>query len=736
VARSERRALASPRAGPPAKFRVPDRPASVSRRHLIERIVGSRRRVISVIAFAGAGKTTFLAEWARTDERVVAWVGLDPSDEDPTALARSIARALAEAGVADPRLADDVDDATSLLELVATLLEPQRPFLVMVDDVHHISSQAALAILDGLTDHLPAGCALVLAGRTEPNFVATRRVEAQTYEVGSTELALDEDETMQLFAGVGVELSPADADRITARTEGWAAGVYLCALVVQQDPDALTGPTPLAGSSRYVADYLLPRSFEQTSAELQEFLLIAATLDEMSAGLCDHVRGADDSQEMLYQLERENLFVVPLDDRREWYRFHSLFREFLLAEMRRRQPTEALRDAQRQAAAWCRENGLDDQAVEYLLRAGDVEPLGPALMRAMRPAFLDGRVATIHRWLETAGDDVVDSLPPLACLSGWVSALSGSAADAERWAATAAKLDHRGAADDGWASFESSRTALRALMCADGVDAMVQDAQVVFALEPSWSPWRNTVLWLLGQARELAGDRVGAMASYEDALRLDDASAQPPLLIVPVNMALLAMDDGDWTRARTCVQRATAVAAARRQARYVPLNLFHTAAARLALHDGRSDELDHHLGLAMRSRRVGTSAVPYAAVRARLTLAEAHLATDGREVATELLAEIDGVLERRPDLGTLVPAVSRVRDSLASAPRTVVSLTPAERRILPYLPTHLTFAEIGNELYVSRHTVHTHAGSIYRKLNVSSRSAAVTRAVELGLIGP
>ena len=608
-----------------------------------------------------------------------------------------------------------------------------RSFVLMIDDVHHVVGAAGLELLDGLVDHVPTGSVMVLGGRVEPSFVAQRRVRSEVHEVGARELALAPRDAVHMFAAAGVTISASQAAEVVERTEGWAAGVYLSALLARDDPDSWSA-VPLSGSSRYVTDYLLQQAFAALDEDVQEFLLGAAVLEQMSGELCDHVLGATSSQRMLQDLEHQNLFVVPLDDTRDWFRFHALYREFLLGELRRRRPAEERIALERRAVDWCRTHGRTEQAIELLLRAQDVDALGPLLMSAMRGAYLDGRSGTVDRWLATAGPVVIERFPPLAVLAGWFTAATGRPADAERWAAMSEGLTFDGVVDDGWASYESSTASFRALICADGPEAMCRDAELSVRLEPQWSPWRNCVLWLLGEARELLGDRAGAIEAYDEAMRLEAAGTHRPILVVTVSRALVAMDSGDWATAEVNLRSAARIGEVMSLTTYAPLALAHAAAARFAQHHDDQRAVDEHVPKAMAARGLLTHVAPFMSVRLRLVLADVHARRGDRSTAAMLLDEADRIVAVRPRIGVRVDELAALRLQQTSGLAGNVALTAAERRIVPFLPTHLTFAEIGEQLYISRHTVHTHVGSIYRKLAVTSRSAAVQRAEEMGFL--
>lgn len=724
-----------------ARHRVPvRRVASVSRAGLIERLTLSERPLVVITAPAGYGKTTLLVELAVGDPRSVVWLSLDHADDDPVQLALDLAAALAAGGLAEETLADEIrgpvhgSAASALVLLGQALLCAAAPFVLILDDVHLVSDPDGRRLLDGLVDHLPAGSQLVLGGRAELPFVSRRRVSAEVIEFTTADLVLTADGVRSVFESEGVSITPEQACEVVERTEGWAAGVYLSVLVSgRAGGDTVNGTRVVTGSSPQLADYLFHHVLDGVDAEVQEFLLDVALLDDMHPALCDDITSRDDSVELLRNLEASNLFASAMGEERDWYRLHSLFREFLLCERSRRRRSTQTAEALGRAATWCEANGQTDQAVEYLLRAQDIERLGPMLTSVMQPAYDEGRSVTVDRWLREAGEAVIDQHPPLAVLAGWMAALNGPPAAAMELASRVNRLEFDGGTEDGWLSFDAARSAFRALICADGVAVMNEDAEHAVEGAPPWSPWRSTALWLLGLARELAGVRGEASRLYDDAIAADLDAGRAPLLAPVVYGTLVAIDEGEWEiaaeRVEIAVQRAEVIL----PADYLAGGMAHAAAARVAMHRHEHRGAAEHLDVAMASRRLGTYAVPHAAIRIRTDMATVFAALGDQDSAVSLLGETDSIVAKRPDLGSLHDEIARVRRLLTPDLAGTTALTPGELRVLALLPTHLNFAEIGKQLFISRHTVHTHARSIYRKFGVTSRGDAVGRATDLGL---
>jgi LuxR family maltose regulon positive regulatory protein len=347
-------------------------------------------------------------------------------------------------------------------------------------------------------------------------------------------------------------------------------------------------------------------------------------------------------------------------------------------------------------------------------------------------------MSTAQRWLTALGDPVVEGYPPLAVLAGWIAALTGDVAGTQRWTHFIDSASFSLVPGDGSASFDSARAMLRAAVCADGVEQMVTDATLAADQEPRWSPWRDTALCVLGQAMLLSGDIDRATTLFAETTTVGaELGNADNMVISEADLAVLAMDAGDWDDAGAHVSAAlTALDEA--HMRDYPISLLaFAAAARLAWRNGDHEESARHLSHAMRIRMSCTSTLPWLSVRSRLQLAKVHWTMGETNTARQLLVEIVEIMEERPDLGVLADEVSDFRAIFTSSAGATGGspLSPAELRVLPYLQTHLTFPEIGERLFVSRNTIKSEVTSIYRKLGASSRSEAVQQATAIGLLG-
>ena len=606
----------------------------------------------------------------------------------------------------------------------------------MLDDLHELQSPACHDVLEVVISGIPRDSQVVAASRSEQPHLPRLRASGDALEFLASDLALDAAGAEQIFSQAHVSLTGELAAAVTERTEGWPVGLYLAALIAR---DSTGEAVTISGDDRYVADYLYRESLMRLPESTQRFLRRTAVLDQLCAPLCDAVLGESGAQEQLRSLEASSLFLIPLDRRREWYRYHALFREFLLGELRRVEP-DIITKLHLRAADWYESNGSPAMALEHLLNTTERDRCVQLVTALVLPTYQAGQMSTVQRWLAALGDAAIEGYPPLAVLAGWIAALTGQTAEAQRWAAILDAASFDLVPLDGTASFDSARAMLRTIMCPAGPEQAMTDANLAVAQEPPWSLWRDQALCLCAEAHLLTGDVDRAAALFAEASTLAAKNSNADALVLSESeLALLAMDRGRWAEAAEHLELALAAIDEHRMHDYATCVLAFAGAARLAVHRGDRNEADRQLTQAMRARPSCTFVLPYLAVRLRLQLAKVSWALGDQTTARHLLREIDDILLHRPALGALVDEVSEFRRILTSSAQVGATgaspLTPAELRLLPYLQTHLTIREIAERLFVSRNTVNSEVSSIYRKLGVSSRNDAVQQATTIGLLG-
>ena len=721
------------------------RPGTVRRLSLLDRLAdGDPRRIISVVAPPGYGKTTLLSQWARQGGPAFAWVSVDERDNDPKVLLTYVAEALDAIEPVGGRVFDVLASAGSSVpgsvvpRLGSALASMTVPVVLVLDDVHLLRDQECRAALSVLADHVPEGARLVLAGRTEPPLrVARLRAEGRILEIGPADLSLTCVEAATLLRDAGLALDADEVAELHRRTEGWPTGLYLAALYLREGGSLGTAPGSFGGDDRLVSEYIESEFLARISQRHRVFLTRTAVLGNMSGSLCEAVLEQPGSAATLAELARSNLLLVPLDRRGRWYRYHHLFRDMLLAELERREPGQ-LPVLRRRAASWCQRNDLAEEALEYSIAAGDVEAVADLVEKLAVPARRQGRIATLRRWFGWLDDrQGIERHAMVTVLAALIYAWMGWPAEAERWADVVDGWQDRDRAHDpavaGWAAL------LRAFMCRRGVAQMRADADEAARRFAAQGIVTAGPALLHGVAGILSGDLDEGDAFLEDAVSTgENTGAHEVLAAALAERSLLAMARGQWRRAQALAgQASTVLGQAGIEASYVT-PLVCAAQARSALHRGDIPAARHQLVSAQRLRSLQTYAIPHVALQTRIELARAHLALADPAGAATLMREIDELLRRRPGLGTLTGDAAALRAQLSKerGPRTPAAsaLTAAELRVLPMLATHLSFPEIGAEMFLSPHTVKSQAMSIYRKLGASSRNQAVTRSRELGLL--
>jgi LuxR family maltose regulon positive regulatory protein len=420
------------------KLHVPQpRPGFLPRPRLTERLAGGMAgELVLVCAPAGFGKTSLLADWAREGQPRVAWLALDEADNDPARFWRYVAAALdpACAGIAGQVAALFGGPQPPLEAVVGALIntvagQPDQVVLVL-DDYHLIQAAAVHDSLTLLLERLPVQLRLVLAGRADPPLrLARLRARGQLVELRERELRFTPQEAAALLGeAVGLDLPAAAVAALAARTEGWVAGLQLAALSLQGRSDPAAFVASFGGSHRYVLDYLTEEVLARQPEQLVAFLLATSVLERLCGPLCQAVTGRADSQQLLEQIERANLFLQPLDEVRGWWRYHQLFADLLQARLAQQQP-QRVPGLHRAAAAWHEAHGLVDDAIRHTLAAGEVEWAARLIEQHFDALLGRSERATLRRWLHALPAELVRSRPRL-CLAQTVTAITAVQLDA------------------------------------------------------------------------------------------------------------------------------------------------------------------------------------------------------------------------------------------------------------------------------------------------------------------
>jgi LuxR family maltose regulon positive regulatory protein len=720
------------------------RPGIVERADLLRTLESSRNvRVVVVVAPAGYGKSTLLAQWAARDPRHSAWLTLDTGDNDPVLLLSHVLEALAGAsalGTVKGSGGREPLEARLLGRILAELGGPAGPWVIVLDDVHALEEAAALHALAALVDRLPEGTQIALGTRSLPARqlpIGRWRAAADLLEIGVDRLAMGDDESRALFAALDIPLEAERAREIRSRTHGWAAATYLVGLSVKDHGWQLLDAAG-SGQTPYVADYLKDHVLGPLTIDDRTLLMQSSILERLSGPLCDAVVERSGSAVRLKELARATLFLVPLDAEQRWFRCHPLLRDHLQRDLELSSPA-LVQALHRRASAWFMDVGAVEPAMEHAFAGRHFEQAATLAATVARELFERGEIATVRRWFARFETEAIEQRSFVAPIAAWLAGLDGSPDECERWVAAAEKGDGAGATKDGTASLESARAMARAMVCRDGPARMLADASSSLEAEPTWSPWRLTALLEVGYAQLMLGQEEEAQRCFSRIVRDGESTSTAAYRVALSERALAEMRGDRWDEAASLVRsfrRSSRSAGADNQLASL---LGLVADIRILIHRGATDRARAELHQAQPIRRLVSRAIPWFGVRCLTELARAHLLVGDSAGARASITQAEEILADRPQLGALGDEVAGLRERSRHLPAVsgrATGMTEAELRLLPFLQSYLTFPEIGERLGVSRNTVKTHAASIYAKLGASSRSEAVEAAQSYGLLVP
>jgi LuxR family transcriptional regulator, maltose regulon positive regulatory protein len=716
--------------GPPS-----NRPELVRRAALLERLASTEWRVCVAVSPAGGGKSSLLSQWIHHDPRSAAWLSLRRRHNSVVALVSDLTAALHAAGVpgaleAAATAARATDPLRGVARLCRLLEASGQGWQLVLDDVHILDDAHALDAVVTLVDHLPSGSQLGLATRTAARLPLGRWATTnQLLELGLADLSLRRDEVSKLLGDLDLPDGPAEVDRILTATEGWPAGVYLSALSLRGGHE----PSPAQPiDSRSVRSFLRTEVLSGMEPEALDLLIRTSIADAVSGPLADALTGRHDSATVLNRLATTNLMVIPIEGDPPWYRYHSLLRELLLREVSEKEPGAA--ELHLRAAAWYERAGAPVEAVEHALAGGDAEGAARLVLAIGLGKYRSGQTPQLLRWLNQLDAKTLARQPQLAMMATLLVAVEGDALEAIRWSVPALRQGrHALPADENG----PDRALVRAVLCADGPAQMLADAEEsLIAHDDAW-PWRPMALVVAGAAAAMLDDEALALDRYLAVEHSSEVRLALARLIARAERALAAMGGRRWDEVEAILALDRRVVLDDPDLGRLAGVLWLVADARLAIHRGDLGSARERLLRAQAGRVMLSWALPWYAVRALTEMARAQLLVGDGRGARASLAQARETLVARPRLGRLAEAVSQVMsqaDRALDAHGEASSLTRAELRLLPLLQSYLSFKELGERLGISGNTVKSEAMSVYAKLDASSRSEAVERAIELGLL--
>ena len=706
-----------------------------------------------VVAPAGWGKSTLVADWLMHDQVAAGWVSLDGGDDDPKRFWRYLLLAAGRAapgagGAALRRL--DAAGSDVLRDVLPTFVNEMTssdaPLVLVLDDYHLVTSAQVHESVSTLLDRCPPQLHLVLITRADPPLPLSRlRVRGELAELRAEHLKFSLDEAREFFGGrLGTQLSEQDVNRLVARTEGWAAGLQLAALRLKDRADPSSFIERFTGADWHIVNYLGEEVLTSQPHRVRDFLLLTSVLNRLCAPLCNALTGGDDAAELISEVNRANLFLIPLDDERRWFRYHHLFGGLLRHELTRTAPDKPAALHQR-AARWYADNGDAAEAIGHAIAAADLALSGQLVAAHWRQHFNAGQLETVRMWLDSLPAGLVAADASLTAARVWVALDTG-------------RLEEVGAALD---AAETSGPpdihlmVLRALHMYKTGD-VGGAARRLQEISPSADdPFIATVHRLVqGISSMWLGDADRARDLLAEAARRAESDGNRLAYIYAEGcLALLAVNHGDLALAGSLVLDAeSAVGQTLSDSHFVAM--FPALAwARLAAQRGDWARAERAAAAAVELGRRGAGRVELAAA---LLTASAVFRTSPSAVAPRdpgvmpvvchedgsdpgaLVGEARGIVRQCPDPGPVVATwLAEEQRAEAAGHRQeglVEPLTDRELTILRLLPAPTPQRELASALFVTPNTLKTHLRAIYRKLGAESRGEAVIRARERGLI--
>ena len=716
------------------------------RARLVALLTGATEAKLALVqAPVGSGKTTLLAEWHAAAHATCpfAWLSLDRGDNDPVRFLEGVIAALRTVvpGAGEQALVDLAGPASLtdvvLPSLVNDLAAQSRKLVLVLDDYHVIGDPRVHEAVTFVLDHQPATLTLALATRAEPPLPLGRlRVRRELVDVHAEQLRFSDDEaTTLLNHTLGFALEAGDVARLQDRTEGWAAGLQLAALSLSGREDRSGFISTFAGDDRPIVDYLGFEVLDGLPPDTREFLLQTSILERLSGPLCDHVSGRDDSAVKLDELERAGLLLLPLDTRREWYRYHHLFAGLLRHELARTSP-ELVAALHRRASAWYRDAGSVGEAVDHAIAGRDVVAASELITRHWYAELQRGRIETVAGWLDSLGDELVRGQASLCLTKAWIAVNTGRLDEVAGWIRAA---ERAGADEPVLESGVASLQEIHRYMDGD-VERAVEAGRR--SVQTGETPWRPVGCPVLGIALFWSGAYTEATAELETATDTARAGGNH-LAVIHASGALAAMhaEHGDLEEADAVAQVALRLAHERGLYEHWATTLARVVHGRELERRGliadAADEIDR--GVELSTRGVATLEIAYA----RLAQADARQLHGDPGGAADAARRARMLIERCAAPGLLSDMLARTERRLHLASRRVLvgdgapvadELTDRELSVLRLMPTELSQREIGDALFISLNTVKSHARSIYRKLNVDARDEAVEQARAFGLL--
>jgi LuxR family transcriptional regulator, maltose regulon positive regulatory protein len=728
-------------------------PGGVVRQRLLDRLAASpATKLVLVVAPAGWGKTSLLRGWLAADDSCRAWLSVEAAHNDPARFWSGIIEAIAtmspEFGAAAlEALAAGGHSGCAEQAVIGQLARIPARVTLILDDFHLVTSPETLESFRFLVERLPPAVGLVVAARSDPALPLARlRAHGEMTEIRAVDLSFSDAEATQLLNGtLGLDLPPAQVHALRQRTEGWAAGLYLAGLALREredgDPAGFAGA--LASHEPYIADYLAAEVFGSLPPPIRSFLLRTCVLGRMCGSLCDAVTGSADSQGLLEEIERAQLFVVPLDDDRHWYRYHPLCAEALRGELDRSEPGLAAL-LHRRASAWYRQQGLITEAISHALAAGDLFDARELTAGHWDTILHQGQARTLQSSLRQLPPEMVAEDARMCLIGGFAAHHLDSPQQVKPWLATAEAAALNGPLHHGPACLESAIAILQAACHHTAGDLAAAETAALRAaeleLETGTAHWRAATLAMLGAALFWRGKHADAEAFLEGTTSPVHPPADIPTRLLALGcLAAIEASRDDHDSARRHARDVTGLAA-----RHGLTGHWTTVTADLTLAyllAGRGEQGEaEEIALRALSNAQRYKVRPET-VAALLCLATIHARAGRVTDARARVSQARDLIARCPAPGFLADLLADTENLIvpplsALSPRSRTGrpdgLTAREAEVLQLLTRGCTNLEIAAALRVSVHTIERHLQSAYRKIGVRNRADAAAHMARIG----
>ncbi len=715
-------------------------------------MAGITRKLTLVSAAAGYGKTTIVSSWAAACGRDVAWLSLDGAESDLNrflaylmAAVQTVVANLSEGLIAAVQLPQPPPATLLLTELINAMTQWAKPFLLVLDDYHLIDAPEVNGALTFLLAHLPPNVHLVIITREDPALPLARlRVQGAMSEIRAADLRFSVAESAEFFTTMGVQISADLVAMLETRTEGWAAGLQLAALSLQGRAEPSQQIAAFSGSHHFVLDYLLTEVLEQQSAAMQTFLLQTSLLDRLCGDLCDALLQTMGGQATLEQLEQTNLFIIPLDEERRWYRYHHLFADLLRQRLARSGADVAT--LHRRASAWFEQHGDEIAAFEQAVAAGDIDLAARLAEGNGMPLLFRGAVRPTLNWLNALEPSELDHRPTLWIIYASALVFAGRHAEVASVINSAENALQHTNTHDLIGHLATIRATL-AVPMRDAETVFAQSQRALTHLHPDNFPVRTATFWTLGLAHLMRGEYANATALLHTAKRQAEGIGHYIINIAStIGLGSVLEAQGRWTQAaerfHEAIQLAGRPPAPLACEAFIGLARMHLAQSELVQAQQCATEA---MRLAQEMKNLPTYA-ECGMVLARLSqlagederamgwLESAEIFATTHHFAHILPAIYQAKIDLLHECGDIVAATQLANRHKLPLPSVDSPLSAREIDVIRLVAQGLSNREIGERLFLALDTVKGHNRRIYAKLDVRRRTEAVARARELGLL--